>query len=140
MHVETLPSPTPPDYPQIVELGHVVLHHGRVVPQLPTEVLVVAGPEGHHGTVGDLAEGDNLEGRGESLVAPPVSWKSRTEDVWSSSLDQFPRVLGQDLTDLSLRPPPLARVHRVGLLLSLALAGGSGHHRSHVEIISWTNK
>ena len=61
MHVETLPSPTSSDYPQIVELGHVVLHHGRVVPQLPTEVLVVAGPEADDCSVLHITEGDHFE-------------------------------------------------------------------------------
>ena len=73
VQVETLPPPAPPDKPEIVELGHVVLHHGRVVPQLPTEVLVVAGPEGDHGAVANLAEGDHLEGHRQRLVRPEQS-------------------------------------------------------------------
>ena len=135
VQVETLPSPAATNKPQIVELGHVVLHHGRVVPQFPTEVLVVPRPEGDHGAVVDLAEGDHLEGRGEGLVAPPVGWESGAENIGSSCLDQLPGMLGQDLTHLSLCPPPLWRVHGGALVIlhgdrdgaSRGLKFSSGH-------------
>ena len=115
--IEALAATAPTNKPEIIELGHVVLHDGRVVPKLPTEVLVVASPEADHGPVADLAEGDHLEGGWQSLVAPPVRGKRGAENVGSSSLDELSRVLGQDLTDLPLCPPPLRGVHGGALVI-----------------------
>ena len=115
--VETLAPSAPANKPEIVELGHVVLHDGRVVSQLSAEVLVVARPQTDHSPVADLAEGDDLKGGGESFVASPVCRESRAKNVRSSRLDKFSGVLGQDLTDLPLCPPPLRGVHGGALVI-----------------------
>ena len=59
--VEGLPPPAPPDDPQVVELGHVVLHHLRVVPQLPTKVLIVADSQVDHCAVLYVTQRNHFE-------------------------------------------------------------------------------
>ena len=59
--VETLAPSAPANKPEIVELGHVVLHDGRVVSQLSAEVLVVAGAHRDEGAVGNLLEREHLK-------------------------------------------------------------------------------
>ena len=61
--VEGLPPPAPPDDPEVVELGHIVLHHLGVVPQLPTKVLIVADSQVHHRPVSLNAITLKAEGR-----------------------------------------------------------------------------
>ena len=58
---DPLTSSAPSDEPQVVELGHLVLHDGAAVPQLRTEVLVVAGPHRDHGAVPHVAQRHHLE-------------------------------------------------------------------------------
>ena len=60
VQVEALPPAAPSNEPQVVELGHVVLHDGRVVAQLAAEVLVIPRPQGHHRAVSHLAQRDHL--------------------------------------------------------------------------------
>ena len=54
VQVEALAPAAASNKPKVVELGHVVLHHGRVVAQLAAEVLVIPRPQGHHRAVCDL--------------------------------------------------------------------------------------
>jgi len=48
--------------PQIIELGHLIFHHGRAVSQFPAEVLIVSGSNGDYSAIHDLAQCQNLEG------------------------------------------------------------------------------
>ena len=57
----SLTSARPPDEPEIVELGHLVLHDGRAVPQLGAVVLIVARSQGHYRPVRHVAQRDHLE-------------------------------------------------------------------------------
>ena len=70
--ISRLTSPASPDEPQIVELGHLVLHEGGRVPQLGAAILVVARANGDQRAVPDLAESDHLERDREGLVRPPM--------------------------------------------------------------------
>ena len=79
--VEGLPPPAPSDDPEVVELGHVVLHHLRVVPQLPTKVLIVADSQVHHRPVLYVTQRNHFEGRGKGLVRPPMVWKCCAENI-----------------------------------------------------------
>ena len=128
--VESLAPAAPADDPQVVELGHVVLHDGRVVEELAAEVLVVADPQTAHSAVLDITEGDHFKGHRQGLVAPPVSGQLGAEDIGRPRLDQLARVLGQDLRHLPLSPPPLRRVHAAPLLISCKDNGCS-----HTDII-----
>ena len=58
--VEALAPATATDEAKIVELGDVVLHDCGVVPQLATEVLIVAGSQGDHSPVIDLTQRNHL--------------------------------------------------------------------------------
>ena len=78
---EGLPPPAPPDDPEVVELGHVVLHHLGVVPQLPTKVLIVADSQVHHRPVLNVTQGNHFESRGKGLVRPPMAWKRCAENI-----------------------------------------------------------
>ena len=60
VQVEALAPAAAPDKPQVVELGHVVLHDGRVVTELATEVLIITRPQGDHRAVRDLAQRNYL--------------------------------------------------------------------------------
>lgn len=55
-------SSAPPNEAQVVEAGHLVLHHGGSVPQLGRVVLVVPGHDGDQSTIRDITEGHNLCG------------------------------------------------------------------------------
>ena len=79
--VEGLPPPAPPDDPEVVELGHVVLHHLRVVPQLPAKVLIVPDSQVDHRAVLDVTQGDHFESRRKGLVRSPVAWKSCAQNI-----------------------------------------------------------
>ena len=59
--VERLAPAAPADDPQVVELGHVVLHHLRVVPQLSAKVLVVPDPQVDHRPVLYVTQRDHFE-------------------------------------------------------------------------------
>ena len=59
--VEGLAPAAPADDPQVVELGHVVLHHLRVVPQLSAKVLVVPDPQVDHRPVLYVTQRDHFE-------------------------------------------------------------------------------
>ena len=78
---EGLPPPAPPDDPEVVELGHVVLHHLGVVPELPTKVLIVADSQVHHRPVLNVTQRNHFESRGKGLVRPPMVWKCCTENI-----------------------------------------------------------
>ena len=58
--VEALAPATATDEAKIVELGDVVLHDCSVVPQLATEVLIVASSQGDHSPVIDLTQRNHL--------------------------------------------------------------------------------
>ena len=55
-----LTSSRPPDEPEIVELGNLVLHDGRAVAQLRAVVLVVARTQSHDRPVRHVAQRDHL--------------------------------------------------------------------------------
>lgn len=57
-----LTSPASAHESEIVEFRHLVPHHSCAVSQLTAEVFVVAGPDGHHRPVADVAQRDYLEG------------------------------------------------------------------------------
>ena len=80
--VEGLAPPAPADDPEIVELGHIVLHHLGVVPQLPTKVLVVPNSQVHHRSVLNVTQRNHFESRRKGLVRPPVAWKRCTQNIW----------------------------------------------------------
>lgn len=88
-----LTSARPADEAQVVELGDLVLHDGRVVAQFAAEVLVVAGAHGDDGAVLDVVERHHLEGHGQGLVGAPVGGQRRAQDVRRARLHQFARVL-----------------------------------------------
>ena len=71
----------PADEPEVVELGHLILHEGRRVPELGAAVLVVTRAHGHHRAVADLAEGHHLERHRQSLVRAPVRRQLTAEEV-----------------------------------------------------------
>ena len=60
------------DEPEIVELGHVVLHDGRGVAEFGAPVLVVAGADGDQSAVVDSAEANDAKSRRQRLVGAPV--------------------------------------------------------------------
>ena len=60
VQVEALPPAAASDEPEVVELGHVVLHDGRVVAQLAAEVLIIPRPQGHNCAVRHLAQRNHL--------------------------------------------------------------------------------
>ena len=68
----SLTSSRPADEPEIVELGHLVLHDGRAVPQLGAVVLVVARSQCDYRPVRHVAQRDHLE------------------RLWSSQLFEWP--------------------------------------------------
>ena len=68
VQVEALAAATAANEAEIVELGDVVLHDGRVVPQLPTKVLIVASSQSDHSPIIDLTQGNHFEGGGKSFV------------------------------------------------------------------------
>ena len=78
---EGLPPPAPPDDPEVVELGHVVLHHLRVVPQLPAKVLIVPDSQVDHRAVLDVTQCDHFESRRKGLVRSPVAWKRCAQNI-----------------------------------------------------------
>lgn len=55
-----LTSSAPAHEAQVVEAGHLVLHHGRRVPQLGRVVLVVPGHHRDQGPVGHVPESHHL--------------------------------------------------------------------------------
>lgn len=70
----SLTSPTPADEPQVVELGNLILHHSRAVPEFCGAVLVVAGSNGDQRPISDFSKSDHFERHWESFVGPPV-WR-----------------------------------------------------------------
>ena len=74
VQVEALPPAAASDEPQVVELGHVVLHDGRVIAQLAAKIFIVSSPEADYNSVLDITEGDHFESHWQSLVTPPVCW------------------------------------------------------------------
>ena len=60
INIGLLTSSRPSDEPEIVELGHLVLHDGRAVAQLRTVVLIVARPQCHDRPVRHVAQRDHL--------------------------------------------------------------------------------
>ena len=86
-------------------------------------------------TVPSMFSKSHLECSGQGLITPPVRGQLGAEDVGGPGLDQLPGVLGQDLRHLSLRPPPLRRVHAAPLLsVRLQVGGGARDHRSHGHV------
>lgn len=57
---ETLTSSAAAHEAEVVEAGHLVLHHARGVAQLGRVVLVVARHHRHHRPVGYVSQGDHL--------------------------------------------------------------------------------
>lgn len=94
-----LTSATPPDEPQIVEFGDLVLHHRGAVPQFRAVILVVAGPHRHHGAVADVAQRNHLEGDRQRLVAAPVRRQYRAHHVRTPRAYQFARVFREETVD-----------------------------------------
>ena len=74
---------------QIAELGHLVLHDGRVIAELATVVLVVTGADGDHGAVRDLSECHDAEGHRQRFVRTPVRRQGRAQEVRTARLDQL---------------------------------------------------
>jgi len=112
---ETLTSAAPADEPQVVELGHLVLHHRRAVAQLRTVVLIVARPHGDHRSVHDVAQRDDLEGHRQRLVAAPVGRQHRADEERTAGADQLARVFGEEVAQRSLRQDVRGHL-RVGLI------------------------
>lgn len=97
---EGLAASTAADEAQIVELGHLVLHHGLVVAHLPAVVLIVAGLDCDYGSVLDIVQGDHFEGAGKALVAAPVVGQGGAENGRGLGLHQLPVVLLEHLVDV----------------------------------------
>ena len=83
----------------------MVLHRGRVVPQLGATVLVVPGPHSHYGTVTDFRQRDHFERHRQRLVGPPVAGQGGAHDVGAAGSDQLAGVLVLDLVDHVVQPP-----------------------------------
>ena len=77
------------DESEVVELGHLVLHDGRAVPQLGAVVLVVAGAERDDGAVVDVAQRDHLERHRKRLVRAPVGRQLRAQERRRTGPDKF---------------------------------------------------
>lgn len=97
---EGLSSAAASNESQIVEFGHLVLHHGLVVAHLPAVVLIVAGLDCDDGAVLNVVQGDHFEGAREALVAAPVIGQRRAEDGGRLGLHQLPVVLLEHLVDV----------------------------------------
>lgn len=59
---EGLAASRPTHKPQIIELGHLVLHGGGAVPQLAAVVLIISALDRHQCAVRDIVQSDHLEG------------------------------------------------------------------------------
>lgn len=94
---KTLSAPAATDEPQVVKLGDLILHDGGAVAKFCAIILVVSRPQGDHGAVLDVVQGDHLEGDRQALVAPPVVRKGAAEDGRASGLHQLPVVLLEGL-------------------------------------------
>ena len=65
---ERLPSPAAANKPQIIEFSHLVLHHSRCVAQFTAVVFIVAGLNGHQGSIGYVVQDDNFKGARQTLI------------------------------------------------------------------------
>lgn len=110
-----LTSAAPPDESEVIELGHLVLHHRRAVAQLRTVVLIVARPHGDHRSVHNVAQRDDLEGHRQRLVAPPVGREHRADEERTARADQLARMLGEEVAQRPLRQDVRGHL-RVGLI------------------------
>lgn len=69
---ERLSAAAATDEPQVVEFGHLVLHHGCVVAKLSAPVLVVSGFDRDDCVVRNVVQSDDFEGTREAFVRSPV--------------------------------------------------------------------
>lgn len=75
-------SSTPAHEAQVVEAGHLVLHHGRGVPQLGRVVLVVSGHHRDQSAVGHVTKSHDLHaGQSRRLVWVTEPHAGRTGDA-----------------------------------------------------------
>lgn len=79
--IYTLTTPTAADESQIVEFGHLILHHRRTVAQLGAPVLVVARVYRDHRAVAHVRQRHHLEGDRQRFVAAPVLGQLRAKKV-----------------------------------------------------------
>ena len=79
-----LTSATPADEPEVIKLGHLILHDRRAVSKLRTIVLVVACPHSDQGAVQHVPQGHHFEGDRQSLVGSPVWRKDRADKMRTS--------------------------------------------------------
>ena len=133
MHVAGwLTSARSADESEVVEFGDLILHLRRAVPQLGAVVLVVAGPQGDVGAVGDVAQGYDFEGHRQGLVGPPMGGQSRAEERRGAGFHQFAGMFREDFADLSLGPPPIGWIKRRSALLT-------GHINTRTSLIKSNN-
>jgi len=119
----TLTSAAPADEPQIVELGHLVLHQGSAVAQLRAKVLVVARSYGHGRAVRNLAERHHLERHRKRLVGPPVRGQYGAHQERTAGAHQLARMLGQEIAQ---RPFGQYVGGHLGVRVRQAVVGGRG--------------
>ena len=50
------------DESEVTELGHLVLHNGRVITQFAAVILVVSSADGHHRPIRNFTERYHAEG------------------------------------------------------------------------------
>lgn len=67
-----LTAPAPADEPQVVELGHLVLHHRRAVPELRTAILIIPGTHCHQRPIAYITECHHFKRHWQSFVRPPM--------------------------------------------------------------------
>lgn len=98
-----LTSSTPAHESQIVELGHLVLHHRRTVAQLGAIVLIISRPHRHHRSVHDVAQGHHLEGNWQCLVRSPVGRQDGADEERTTGADQFAGMFGEEVAQCPFR-------------------------------------
>jgi len=91
-----LTSAAASDEPKVVELGHLVLHDGRAVPQLGAVIFIVARLDGDHCAVHHVAQRDHLEGHRQRLIGSPVRRQHGAHELRTARPNELAGVLGQD--------------------------------------------
>lgn len=86
---DPLTSPASPDESEIVELGHLVLHNGCTISQLPATILIVSSSNGDQSPVADVVQGNDLERYRQRFVRPPVGWQGAAQDSRTSGSNQI---------------------------------------------------
>ena len=122
--LEFLTSATPADEPEVIKLGHLVLHDSRTVAKFRTVVLVVSRPDGDEGAVQDVSKCHHFECDGQSLVGAPMRRKDGAHKVRTSCPDQFSWMLGQKVPQRPLRQD-VRRHLGIGVIEDTVAAGAA---------------